>query len=249
LTIRDNGIGFDTQQPGKGLGLSSMQEHILSAGGRLTVESQPGEGATIRAEINLTRPHERIKPEMDTIPPALAIEDWPWLGQRLVIPVGQTWPWLPADQLHLRRPIIEPGDGPVEIQSRPRWLGLRKCYRVILTGQEKEWIRVNCKLRGYTWKVNGANWILRFFGNTNNQMVLIRNRQPLAAMQYRGRHMHTWSEIVYDGRAYRLSLQKDDTGNQIFVDHDGEELLEIISLPAPYIQVMRPLPLQLILMG
>jgi hypothetical protein len=79
--------------------------------------------------------------------------------------------------------------------------------------------------------------------------VLIRNRQPLAAMQYRGRHMHTWSEIVYDGRAYRLSLQKDDTGNQIFVDHDGEELLEIISLPAPYIQVMRPLPLQLILMG
>jgi len=62
LTVRDNGIGFDTEQaaaPGgahRGMGLTNMQERMLDVGGRLTVESQAGCGATVLAEVGLTQP-------------------------------------------------------------------------------------------------------------------------------------------------------------------------------------------------
>ena len=41
LTIEDNGVGFDTGRTRKGLGISSMQDRLISNGGRLTVEA-PG---------------------------------------------------------------------------------------------------------------------------------------------------------------------------------------------------------------
>jgi regulator of protease activity HflC (stomatin/prohibitin superfamily) len=44
LTVRDNGVGFDTGQARRGLGLANMQERVMSVGGRLAVESQPGAG-------------------------------------------------------------------------------------------------------------------------------------------------------------------------------------------------------------
>ena len=43
---------------------------------------------------------------------------------------------------------------------------------------------------------------------TVGRMVLTRNGQPLAAMQYQGRLLDTWNEIIYDGRGYRLSHVK-----------------------------------------
>jgi len=57
LVINDDGIGFDPdQRPTKrtakpGFGLLSMRERVEMVGGRLIVESTPGKGTTIRADI------------------------------------------------------------------------------------------------------------------------------------------------------------------------------------------------------
>lgn len=69
LAITDDGIGFaPDRQPAKrkgmsGLGLLSMRERVVSVGGTLEVQSAPGQGTTIRAQIpfrhgNLT--HARL---------------------------------------------------------------------------------------------------------------------------------------------------------------------------------------------
>jgi signal transduction histidine kinase len=52
LEVRDNGRGFDPASPFPGhLGLHSMQERITKVGGTLTIESKPGQGTCIRAQI------------------------------------------------------------------------------------------------------------------------------------------------------------------------------------------------------
>jgi signal transduction histidine kinase len=55
LTVRDCGKGFDlaAASRGAGLGLISMQERLKSAGGALSIQSQPGSGTTIHARIPL----------------------------------------------------------------------------------------------------------------------------------------------------------------------------------------------------
>ncbi len=55
LEVNDDGIGFDTatsRQQG-GMGLTGMEERATRLGARLTVESRPGEGTSIRAEVDL----------------------------------------------------------------------------------------------------------------------------------------------------------------------------------------------------
>jgi signal transduction histidine kinase len=49
LTLRDNGIGFDTSAPGPEghFGMAMMRERAQVGGGRFAVESVPGEGTTI----------------------------------------------------------------------------------------------------------------------------------------------------------------------------------------------------------
>ena len=55
LTIRDNGVGFDTDQTApqegldRGLGLASMKERTELSSGRFSIESRPGSGTTILA--------------------------------------------------------------------------------------------------------------------------------------------------------------------------------------------------------
>jgi signal transduction histidine kinase len=49
LTIMDNGIGFDTDQKHKGLGLISMRERIEGSGGILMFRTKAGKGTMIRA--------------------------------------------------------------------------------------------------------------------------------------------------------------------------------------------------------
>lgn len=54
-TVRDDGRGFEVEevlrQPPEGLGLFGMRERAAYLGGRVEVESRPGEGTVVRAEI------------------------------------------------------------------------------------------------------------------------------------------------------------------------------------------------------
>jgi signal transduction histidine kinase len=257
LTIRDNGVGFDAERvtsggaTHQGLGLTNMEERMLTVGGRLTVESQHGAGTTVLAEVGLTHPlGPRSELErLDRNRPSPTIENWPWLGQRLVIPVGQTWPWLPADQGHLRRPLIEPTEETLNVRQVRGFLGLKRGYALCLGQRRKPLVRVHHGRSGYEWEFEGASWAVRHIRGLSGRMVLMRNRQPLAAMQYQGRLLNTWSEIVYDGRGYRLSYVKDARGKYVLTDETGEELLFSENNDAPQITLRRALPLPLLVMA
>jgi signal transduction histidine kinase/sugar lactone lactonase YvrE len=54
LTIRDDGVGMDPSAAPGGHGLRNMQRRAAEIGGRLTIESKPGAGTTIRLEVPLT---------------------------------------------------------------------------------------------------------------------------------------------------------------------------------------------------
>jgi signal transduction histidine kinase len=49
--IEDNGAGFSPGEPGEGFGLLSMRERASLVGGHLIIESRPGGGTTIAAEV------------------------------------------------------------------------------------------------------------------------------------------------------------------------------------------------------
>jgi signal transduction histidine kinase len=53
LTLRDNGVGFDTSAPGPEghFGMAMMRERAQVGGGRFAVESVPGEGTTITVKF------------------------------------------------------------------------------------------------------------------------------------------------------------------------------------------------------
>ena len=53
LSLRDNGVGFDTSAPGPEghFGMAMMRERAQIGGGRLSVESAPGKGATITVKF------------------------------------------------------------------------------------------------------------------------------------------------------------------------------------------------------
>ena len=51
--IEDDGRGFAPRSDGDGLGLLGMGERLALLGGRLKIESSPGAGATIVAEVPL----------------------------------------------------------------------------------------------------------------------------------------------------------------------------------------------------
>lgn len=50
LTVRDDGAGFDTRIV-RGLGMLGMEERVRRLGGSLTIDSQPGRGTAIAAEL------------------------------------------------------------------------------------------------------------------------------------------------------------------------------------------------------
>lgn len=59
IEINDDGVGFDTASAGSGFGLLGMRERVALAGGRLEIESAPGEGTTLRAVVS-GPPAERV---------------------------------------------------------------------------------------------------------------------------------------------------------------------------------------------
>ena len=252
LTLSDNGIGFHPNQARRGLGLGNMQDRMMSIGGRLTINSKVGSGTTIQAEVELTQPlnapaqvigtnRERPKP---------TIENWSWLGQKLVIPVGQTWPWLPADQIHLRRPLVEPGEQPLYARYGSNLLGQRRIRFLAREAQGKPWIRVRHYRAGYRWKADNARWTLETIRGpgASPRAVLLRNGQPLAAMQVQGRLLSTWTEIVYGERGYRLAQAKDNPGTYRLTDQADEELASIKRGAACCIELSRAVPLPLLVM-
>lgn len=53
LSVRDNGVGFDSAADHPGYGLQSMAERAAALGGRLDVDTSPLNGTSVRAEIPL----------------------------------------------------------------------------------------------------------------------------------------------------------------------------------------------------
>jgi len=54
LTVADDGVGFDPADPAlraRRLGLTSMEERARALGGRLEIDSRPGEGTRVRLEV------------------------------------------------------------------------------------------------------------------------------------------------------------------------------------------------------
>jgi two-component system nitrate/nitrite sensor histidine kinase NarX len=59
ILIEDDGIGFDGKvygSPGEHVGLSIMRERALRIGGKLRVDSEPGEGTRVVLELEATKP-------------------------------------------------------------------------------------------------------------------------------------------------------------------------------------------------
>jgi signal transduction histidine kinase len=54
LSVVDEGAGFDSDAPAvrsRRLGLTSMEERARALGGTLEINSDPGEGTTVRLEV------------------------------------------------------------------------------------------------------------------------------------------------------------------------------------------------------
>ena len=55
LSIRDNGLGFVPDKvTTNGLGLNQMKERVSAVGGTLRLESQPGTGTTVIAQLPIS---------------------------------------------------------------------------------------------------------------------------------------------------------------------------------------------------
>ena len=114
--------------------------------------------------------------------------------------MGEVWH---AIDVKLRVEVALKALRPEFFKSERRLLGLRRGSRFEVGPQPASWIRFQHTWRGFTWKCDNARWLLRNYGGLSRRMVLFRNGQPLAAIQYRGRQMHArprhaddWSEPV-----------------------------------------------------
>jgi signal transduction histidine kinase len=55
ISITDNGCGFESVAAPSGNGLANMQRRIRDIGGTCQVESQPGQGASVRLRLSICR--------------------------------------------------------------------------------------------------------------------------------------------------------------------------------------------------
>ncbi len=248
LTVRDNGAGFDQSHPREGLGISNMQERLLAVGGRLSLESQPGLGTLVAAEVGLARPLP-ASPQvsrLDENRPLPEIENWAWLGQKLTIPVGQTWPWMPAEEIYLRQPLVETTQAPLLVKKLNGFLGFGRGSLIQAGSGGAVVARFSQTFSGSEWSADGGHWSFNKISGPGGKRVLYRNGQPLAAVQYQGRQMNTWSEFIYAGHGYRLSGGARPDSPFSLTDEDGQELLHSSGEQALEINLLRPLPLPLL---
>lgn len=243
LTIDDNGIGFDTAASRQGLGIANMQERLMSIGGKLSLRSELSIGTTVIAEVGIaTDEAPTEQPHLPNLRP----DNWAWLGQRLVIPVGQVWPWPPGDQWHLRQPRIDPTSAPLQLKKQRAYLGLGHTYS--LMKDIATVVEIHPGFNGHDWRIGGALWSLQNVRGRRGRLVLKRKGQPLAAMHYQGRQMHTWSEIIYDDRGYQLSYENTDNGIYTLTDDSGKALLQIEKTSTPQVTIHHEISLHLLTM-
>jgi signal transduction histidine kinase len=72
FSIRDQGPGFDSGEPGPGRGLQSMRDRVEAAGGELTIGSAPGRGTTVTGWIPLQASEEEEFPVQERVAAAQA---------------------------------------------------------------------------------------------------------------------------------------------------------------------------------
>jgi signal transduction histidine kinase len=56
VSVRDDGVGFDPAARAPGFGLVGMRERLAMVGGTLQIDSSPGKGTELRAELPLSHP-------------------------------------------------------------------------------------------------------------------------------------------------------------------------------------------------
>jgi two-component system, NarL family, sensor histidine kinase LiaS len=242
LAVRDNGVGFDVGVTPKGLGIAGMQERLLAAGGRLAIQSRPGAGTEVIAEVDISATPDRQGPFVDDRSHGPHPEEWRWLGERLVIPVGQTWPWLPADQeRYLREPRIGPGT--LTLKRGRSLLGLREITTLHADRQSAYLARLRPDRTGHSWEIDRDSWALHQVRGLRGRAILERHGQTLAALQYRGRQMESWTEIVYDDSSYRLETHPEAPEGFVLRDNGDPPIMEI---RASQVTLARSLPVPLI---
>ncbi len=173
-----------------------------------------------------------------------------------VIPVGQTWPWLPA-----HRKLPSPADGRTR-RAEPcaatvgSWK-LRTTYVLRAEGpaigeglhhgpRNGVVARITRGYTGYNLDIAGDPFDVRRVRSLKGRAVLERREQALAAMQYRGRQMDTWTELVYDDRSYRLHYKDDGSGETTEL-RDGVDR-PVLEAQDGRITLLAALPLPLIAM-
>lgn len=52
LEVRDDGVGFDLRTPARGFGLRGMRQRLEPLGGRVAVDSTPGQGTTVTVALS-----------------------------------------------------------------------------------------------------------------------------------------------------------------------------------------------------
>jgi signal transduction histidine kinase len=67
LSIRDDGQGFDADDARSGFGLMGMRERVELVEGRLLIDSKPGGGTLVRAELPATHRHGNGSVESDPV--------------------------------------------------------------------------------------------------------------------------------------------------------------------------------------
>jgi len=60
LSVEDDGVGFDPNQPSEGVGLLGMRERVIAAEGKFDLYSEPGQGVLINCELPI-QPEEKRK--------------------------------------------------------------------------------------------------------------------------------------------------------------------------------------------
>ena len=137
---------------------------------------------------------------------------------------------------------------PLVFKLRRGLLGVGKGCRFEAGSQSGSWVCIQHTWRGFAWKSDSARWQLRNYGGLSRRMVLFRNGELIAAVQYHGRQMHTWIEVIYDGRGYRISQARENPQQHTVKDQVGDLLLTIFNGNQLEVTLECPLPVHLIIL-